>query len=261
MNKKIFISHSAADSSIGERFLDFLISLGFEKNDIFYSSKYHNGVELGKNFPSVVKENFISADIVVFLLTKSFYLSPFCLNEMGAAWISEGKEVVPILLGDLSFSDMKGFLGSQTKTFSPKYSERDELYSYFVRRNNNSFNKTVAKRKYDEFLTESIQGITIDDELSEEAKEILLEMCKDTSGYAIYSDLMNVIQINCNSKKLCDGKTKDEQIRYKEAMEFLISHGYVELKKQRKLLSFIYPRSKGIQYVSEQNKKSHNCSQ
>lgn len=35
-SKKIFISHSAADSNIGEKFLEFLISLGYEKNNIFF---------------------------------------------------------------------------------------------------------------------------------------------------------------------------------------------------------------------------------
>ena len=39
--------------------------------------------------------------------------------------------------------------------------------------------------------------------------------------------------------------------KYKEAMEFLISNGYVEQKKQRKFLNFIYPKTKGIQYVEE----------
>lgn len=36
---KIFISHCANDSEIGEKFLDFLLSLGYKKENIFYSSK------------------------------------------------------------------------------------------------------------------------------------------------------------------------------------------------------------------------------
>lgn len=61
IDAKIFISHCANDSEIGEKFLNFLLSLGYKKENIFYSSKYHNGVEIGKNFPNVVRDNFIGA--------------------------------------------------------------------------------------------------------------------------------------------------------------------------------------------------------
>lgn len=250
-HKKIFISHSAEDSHIGERFLEFLESLGFEKKDIFYSSKYHNGVELGKSFPDVVKESFKSASIIVFLLTTHFYASPFCLNEMGAAWISDEKEIVPILLGELSFSDMKGFLGSQTKTFSPKNSERDELYSFFVKRTKVTFDKAEAARKYNGFLSESINTPTSLETLSEEAEEILKELSIASNGYIIYSNVFNVVQIKCdNNKELCNGKTILERIKYKEAMESLISNEYVEQRKKRRVLSLIYPKTKGLQYVN-----------
>ena len=98
--KKIFISHSSLDTQIGEKFVDALIELGVDKNLIFYSSRYHTGVEIGKDFHSVIKNQLKNCEIVVFLLTRNFYQSPACLNEMGAAWILEknilkihGKEV------------------------------------------------------------------------------------------------------------------------------------------------------------------------
>ena len=158
---KIFISHSAEDSNIGEKFLVFLLSLGYEKKDIFYSSKYHNGVELGKNFPNVVRDNFIQADIIVLLLTENFYKSYYCVCEEGAAWISKDKEIVPVLLGDLNFENMKGFIDSSTKSFSPKYSETEELYTYFAKRSKNDYDEIDAKNKYYDFLHTSV-GI-IDD--------------------------------------------------------------------------------------------------
>ena len=102
---KIFISHCGNDSKIGEKFLNFLLSLGYKKENIFYSSKYHNGVEIGKNFPNVVRDNFIGANIVVLLLTGNFYNSYYCVCEEGAAWISVNKEIVPIL--SVSYKNLK----------------------------------------------------------------------------------------------------------------------------------------------------------
>lgn len=256
---KIFISHSASDTEIGNKFLLFLESLGFNRNEIFYSSKYHNGVELGKNFPDVVKNSFKESNLIVFLLTPNFYDSPYCLNEMGAAWICDDKEIVPILLGDLTFSDMKGFIGSQTKSFSPKHSEQEELYTFFSKRTSFDFNKTLAKKRYNEFLKCSIQDIKLNDELDisdldDKAIEILSEINSSKNMYAIYSNILNVVQINCNNKNLCLTANAVEKIQYKEAMEKLLQLGYVECRKKRNLFNFIYPTTKGLEFLKLKEK-------
>lgn len=252
MNKKIFISHATTDSEIGEKFLKFLTSLGYDKKNIFYSSKYHNGVELGKNFPNVVRENFIGADIIVLLLTKNFYKSYYCVCEEGAAWISQDKEVVPILLGDLNFTDMKGFVDSSTKSFSPKHSETEELFSYFSKRTNDDFNQINAKKKYYDFLETAVGLSSIKEKtiLNEKEIEILKEISKSPNVYAIYSDLMNVIQINCNNKNLCEGLDTLGKLEYKSAMEHLLELGLVERHGKKHAMNLIYLTSKGATYIN-----------
>jgi len=251
MKTRVFISHSAADAEIGERFLNFLLSIGFNKEEIFYSSKYHNGVELGKNFSDVVKENFIEAEIIVFLLTDNFYNSPFCLNEMGAAWISSDKEIVPILLGELSFNDMKGFLGSQTKTFSPRYSEKDELYSYFLKRTKGICDEKTSRIKYEEFLSGTIEKKADASELAEEATQILLAINDSKDGYIVYSDLLNNTEIKVNNRDICLGKNRNEKIKYKAAMEYLLSNDYVERKAKALFVSLVFLKAKGVDYIEK----------
>ena len=138
MDKKIFISHSSLDTEIGEKFVDALIDIGIPKEIIFFSSRYHTGVELGKDFHAVIKDNIKSCDIVIFLLTRNFYNSAACLNEMGAAWVL-GKNIIPILLDNLKPSDMKGFIDSHYIAFMPKAGEEYKLLSklnpYIVKRN------------------------------------------------------------------------------------------------------------------------------
>lgn len=251
--KKIFISHSVKDVEIGNKFLGFVESLGFDKNNIFYSSKFHNGVELGKTFPDMVKKNFKESDLIVFLLTSNFYESSYCLNEMGAAWISDEKEIVPVLLGDLSFSDMKGFIDSRTKTFSPKYSEPQELFSFFSKRAPKKFDDNIAKEKYDEFLAASISNVKLlKDDISIKSQEILLEIKNSKEKYAIYSNVFNIVQIQCNHRDLCANATTEEKIEYKEAVEQLIALGYVESKSKRNMFKFIYITKKGLDFINEQ---------
>lgn len=252
--KKIFISHSVKDIEIGNKFLDYIESLGFDKSNIFYSSKFHNGVELGKTFPDVVKRNFQESDLIVFLLTSNFYESPYCLNEMGAAWISDEKEIVPILLGNLSFSDMKGFIDSRTKTFSPQYSEPQELFSFFSKRAPKKYDDNIAKEKYNEFLTASISNVKLlDANISKKSQEILFEIKNSTEKYAIYSNVFNIVQIQCNHHDLCANATSEEKIEYKEAMEQLIYLGYVESKSKRNMLKFIYITKKGLDFINLQD--------
>lgn len=174
--------------------------------NIFYSSKYHNGVEIGKNFPNVVRDNFIGANIVVLLLTENFYNSYYCVCEEGAAWISVNKEIVPILLGNLNFGDMKGFIDSSTKSFSPKYSETEELYTYFAKRSCVDFDEKEAnhfvgpynkKMKYDFYTKngliipclyvkinkQSFSRITVSPIMEAEITKMSIRELLSTNGY------------------------------------------------------------------------------
>ena len=154
MEKKIFISHSSLDTEIGEKFVDALIEIGIPKDIIFYSSRYHTGVEIGNDFHAVIKNHLLSCDIVVFLLTKNFYNSPACLNEMGAAWILN-KNISPILLGNLKPTDMRGFIDSHYIAFTPKPGEEYKLLSklnpYITTRNTS---KTLQEI-FNDFITEA----------------------------------------------------------------------------------------------------------
>ncbi len=120
---RIFISHSSADANIGEKFLDALVSIGIKKEEVFYSSLYHTGVALGENFHSAVKEALSESGLVIFLLTRSFYRSEYCLCEMGAVWAT-GKKFIPILLDGLSADDMKGFID---KNYIALFPHKDKI--------------------------------------------------------------------------------------------------------------------------------------
>lgn len=228
MGTKLFISHSSADKELGELFLNFLLALGFNKKDIFYSSKYHNGVELGKNFSDVVKDNFQESDIVVYLLTENFYKSDYCHNEIGAGWISDDKIKIPILIG-LQFSDMRGFIGSQTKAFSVTSSEEDELYSYFANKIKTDHNNTLAKQKYYEFLHYSNpQKMSASPIVNDKEAEILNGLKKSNNGMIPYFSALNVVSITIDGKNICDGLDLTERLEYKDAVEHLFELGYAK---------------------------------
>ena len=126
---RIFISHASLEAIIGEKFVDALIELGIDRKDIFYSSSYHTGVPIGKNFHEEVRMALNNSEVVVFLLTPNFYKSEFCLNEMGAVWYAK-KQIIPILLGGLNFDDMHGFIDRNYIAYKPKKDEPYKLLTY-----------------------------------------------------------------------------------------------------------------------------------
>lgn len=156
---KIFISHSSADSAIGEKFLDALINLGVNEKNIFYSSKYHTGVKLGKDFHEVVRDALNSSEIVIFLLTRNFYKSAACLNEMGACWITR-KEILPILLDGLTFKDMKGFIDSHYIAYTPNISDSFKLKLVLRPYINPDLKDKDAESVFSSFITEANEMTT-----------------------------------------------------------------------------------------------------
>ena len=182
---KIFISHASLDSPIGERFLEALIELGISKQNVFYSSSYHTGVKLGKNFHEEVKKALHSAEIVVFLLTPNFYKSEFCLNEMGAVWYSN-KKIIPILLNGLTFNDMKGFIDSHYIAIKPNEDETFKLLTYLSDYIEKPNIEKGVKEIFNDFIT------------------VANEMSKTTSELALPTEDISVIEKMIISKKFTD---------------------------------------------------------
>lgn len=115
MKTRVFLSHSVKDKLLVSSFVDLLqAGMDININEIYCTS---NGVlPTGELFVEDIKANLLETDFCVFLLSKNFYESRFCLNEMGAAWILN-KKVFPILVPPIDFPDIENtaFKGKNAK--------------------------------------------------------------------------------------------------------------------------------------------------
>lgn len=89
--KKVFISHSSDDKAYGTLLENYLREVGFEDDDIFFSS---SSMPLGVHPDERIYERLIeelnnNEVYVIFLLSNSFYQSAACTAEMGAVWLKE----------------------------------------------------------------------------------------------------------------------------------------------------------------------------
>jgi hypothetical protein len=100
MGKKVFISHATVDRKMIDILIKFLNNIGIDNVDIFCTS-ISGTLEGGIHFVKQIKDNVKGSKIVIFLLTERFFLSNFCLAELGAAWALNQK-ILPIIVPPIS---------------------------------------------------------------------------------------------------------------------------------------------------------------
>ena len=127
--KKVFVSHSYADKDIATRIIDYLLIPIFDldkKNDIFFTSKRETGIKSSLNWRNKIKSSLKEANIFVALITTNFKKSEMCLNELGAAWISE-KRIFALIIPPITF---KNFSIVISDLQADNLLEKDHVYSF-----------------------------------------------------------------------------------------------------------------------------------
>ena len=109
-NKKtepiIFISHSSVDKKYGDALRKFIVGLGVKDNQLIYTSHELNGIPMDKNIYEYLRENFDNKVFMIILWSNTYLESPACLNEMGAAWVTQS-DYTNIYVPDFEFGNPK----------------------------------------------------------------------------------------------------------------------------------------------------------
>src|SRR2546430_12943506 len=109
--KPICLSHASKDKRGADKLADLLTNgCAVNPNDILCSSLPGKGIPGGTpSFVEYLKQQLQGARIVIFLLSENFFVSQFCLCELGAAW---GRELsfFPFVLPPLEKSELGGTL-------------------------------------------------------------------------------------------------------------------------------------------------------
>lgn len=115
---KIFISHATDDKIIVDKLVALLEKMGVKNNQLFCSSIQGYGIPQGSGDLYQYIRNEMSNDniFVIMMLSKNYYNSPVCLNEMGAAWIKQSA-YQSILLPDFDYIDVKGSINPRDISF------------------------------------------------------------------------------------------------------------------------------------------------
>jgi hypothetical protein len=88
---KIFISHASANKQYGDALVALLRGVGIGEDEIIYTSNTAYGIPISQNIFKWLKTQITEKPFVIYLLSKEYYASIACMNEMGAAWVIENE--------------------------------------------------------------------------------------------------------------------------------------------------------------------------
>ena len=117
----VFISHSSANKEIVEQLSSYIEKLGVPSDHIFCSSVISQGIDNGDKLGKVISEAIEKSRILVFLLSRDFVNSVYCMQELGVGWHLSEQEKAKcfcLVLPDISLSEIKGFVNSNLVKFT-----------------------------------------------------------------------------------------------------------------------------------------------
>lgn len=156
---RIFISHAEIDEPYVLAIVELIEAIGVPEDGIICTSVPPYGAKYGDNIYDWLRLQFTDCKLhVLFVLSDHYYKSAACLNEMGAAWITQSKANF-ILLPGFEYKEIKGAIdprvkgmkldGKQAETESSLIELRDSLINEFKL---SEISEAKWKRKTEEFF-------------------------------------------------------------------------------------------------------------
>lgn len=103
---KIFLSHRSSDKKYGDALEKLIVGLGVNNNQLIYTSHPLHKIPLNENIYEYLKKNINQGVFVIILWSNEYLESPACLNEMGAAWVTQS-DYTNIYTPDFAFGNPK----------------------------------------------------------------------------------------------------------------------------------------------------------
>lgn len=102
----IFISHKSDDKKYGDALERFITGLGVKDNQLVYTSHPLHKIPLDASIYEYLRSHFNSTLFMIILWSNKYLESPACLNEMGAAWVTQS-DYTNIYVPSFSFGNPK----------------------------------------------------------------------------------------------------------------------------------------------------------
>lgn len=173
----IFISHASKDREYVKELVNLLTTLNV--TNIVCSSLHGYHIPNDVDIYEYLAQNLNRTGRVIFVLSKNYYDSAACLNEMGACWILN-KNYTTILTPNFEFKEIAGAVNPNQMSF--KLNDEDRLCE-FIESIKSEFNTTgLPTMKFAELVKLTIQSvnqIAYDEKVKKEKATYNIESCRN----------------------------------------------------------------------------------
>lgn len=107
---KIFISHTSHDAPLATLLKETLVLGGVPQERVFYSSERTTGIPAGRGVRQHLQETLQESSMVIELISETFISRPYCLMELGGAWVME-KPTYPLIVPPLTREEVVRKIG------------------------------------------------------------------------------------------------------------------------------------------------------
>lgn len=176
----IFISHASKDWKYAKELVNLLSTLKIPNIICSSLNGYH--IPNDNDIYDYLAQNLNRKGRVVFLLSKHYYESAACLNEMGACWILK-KNYTTILTPNFDFKEITGAVNPNQMSF--RINDENRIVE-FIEGLMSEFNTTgLPTMEFVELVkitNQSINQIAYDEKVKDKNANYTIESCRNLKG-------------------------------------------------------------------------------
>jgi hypothetical protein len=160
MKPLVFISHSGNQKAFVKALVELFESCSFTGDNMFCSSVPGFNIDESDDIVDTLRKKFNDYNLyVIYVLSSDFFESPYCMNEVGAAWVLQAANSI-IETSDLDESKIVGVISKTKNRISFKNDDDDILYDKMIELRNKildfaglgDVSESNWRRYYDNFL-------------------------------------------------------------------------------------------------------------
>jgi hypothetical protein len=102
----IFLSHKSDDKRYGDALEKLIVGLGVKNKQLIYTSHPLHKIPLDEDIYDYLRKHFKTKVFMIILWSDKYLESPACLNEMGAAWVTQS-DYTNMFVPSFSFGNPK----------------------------------------------------------------------------------------------------------------------------------------------------------
>jgi hypothetical protein len=194
---KIFVSHASVDAELVGHLVELLqLGVGVHHWDIFFSSK-NGAIPNGTFFVTEILTKLNAADLVIAVISRSYFTRPFCLQELGAAQarnVAGNGKLYSALVPPVEFADLTAMMTGVQSGRIPEPNTLNELRDLVAAGGASQISTSIWDQKRADFLLK-VQPI-VDKESAEHLMDKIVQTdfkyARDNSATTNFKLKLNV---------------------------------------------------------------------